>query len=111
MFIDTPQALKLIERMFESAYNGKVPQTALDAFDSMLGQNFPLTEKQLRWIQNVAVQLELVAEPSSNAWSSMSPAEQARKRGKEVPEPPALAKKALRPPHRMHELEKKKEGK
>lgn len=108
VFITNEQATEIIESILEAHFDGKVSRNAVEAFSNMLEQSYPLTEKQLRWVQDIAVKLDLIAEPMTRAWSSLSPAEQARIRGRDVPTPPALLQKALRPPHRLGELKKDK---
>lgn len=107
VYITNEQAGDLIDRMYEDRFKGKAPDSTLEAFSNMLDQGFALTEKQLRWVQNIAEKLELVTAPAGNSWSSLSPAQQARIRGKDVPTPPALQQRVLRPPHRLGELKKK----
>lgn len=107
-FINNDQAQALITRLLtEDQFAGKVSEDTLDAFDSMQSRELPLSAKQILWVQGVAVRLGLVEEPATNEWSSKTLQERERIRGRDVPTPAALQNKALRPPHRLHELEKK----
>lgn len=100
-FINSETGHSLINQLLnEERFAGKLDDNSLDAFES-------LSAKQLLWVQGKAVQLGLLDEPASNEWSSKTLQERERIRGKEVPTPPVLLNRALRSPHRLHELEKK----
>jgi hypothetical protein len=111
-FIDNDQALEFIDKMLDDDHNaGRINDNALDAFEDMRVKHreygVELSAKQRLWVQSKALELELLEEPAQNEWSSKTLQERERIRGKEVATPPALLNKALRPPHRMHELDKK----
>lgn len=107
-FINSETGHSLINQLLnEERFAGKLDDDSLDAFESMRDRELPLSAKQLLWVQGKAVQLGLLDEPASNKWSSKTLQERERIRGKEVPTPPVLLNRALRPPHRLHELEKK----
>ncbi len=113
-FVHSEQALELIDKMLDDEnYAGKLDDGTLDAFEDMRVKSrehgAELTSKQRLWVQSKALQLDMLEEPATNEWSSKTLQERERIRGKEVATPPALLNKALRPPHRMHELDKKKE--
>lgn len=107
-FINNDQALEIISKMLDDdSFAGKINDNVMDAFEDMRGLEKPLSVKQLLWVQAVALQLHIVEEPAQNEWSSRTLQERERIRGKDVPTPPVLLNKALRPPHRLHELKGK----
>jgi len=111
-FIHNEQAIELIDKMLDDEeYAGRINDNALDAFEDMRIKykeyERELTVKQLLWVQTKALELNLVEEPAKNEWSSRTLQQRERIRGKEVPTPEVLLVRPTRPPHRLHELEKK----
>jgi hypothetical protein len=103
--ISSDTGYELIAKMLDDErFAGKVDEQSLDAFANMREREHTLTTKQLLWVQRVALRLELIEESATNQWSSRTLQERERIRGKDVPTPPALLQKALRPPHRLHEI-------
>lgn len=108
-FIKDEQAHELMDRMCsEPPLIDRLSENAFDAFDDMRAGERPLSAKQLLWIQHEAVRLNILEEPATNEWSSRTLQERERIRGRDVPTPAVLQQRALRPPHRMHELDDKK---
>lgn len=106
-FINSAAGYVLIGQLLDDErFAGKIDEDSLDAFGGMREREHPLTAKQLLWVQGVAVRLGLLEEPAQNEWSSKTLQERERIRGKEVPTPPVLLNRALRPPHRLGELKK-----
>jgi hypothetical protein len=107
-FIKDEQAHELMDRMCgEPQLIDRLHESAFDAFDDMRAGERPLSAKQLLWIQREAIRLNILEEPVTNEWSSKTLQERERIRGRDVPTPAVLQNKALRPPHRMHELKDK----
>lgn len=99
LFIKSERGFELLDELCREPNSEKLFDGELDAFEDMRAGR-RLSEKQLLWIQRSALRLDLVEEPVRNSWSSLSPAEQARLRGREVPPAPALLDKPSLPPHR-----------
>lgn len=70
------------------------------AFEDMQESDRVLSAKQVSWINGVADKNDIANMSTANLWSSLSVAEQARIRGKDVPTPASLQNRPLKPPGR-----------
>ncbi len=97
-FISVDQGYELLAKLLERT---DLQETVEESFADM-SQREPrwLTNKQLLWIQAIAIQKGLLEEPVRNDWSSRSKEEQERIRGREVATPAVLLNRPLKPPGR-----------
>jgi len=75
----------------------RLDERELEAFEQWsmrLPRGGKLTPRQMDWLRSVAARLDVVTQ-AINDWSSRSPAEQQRIRGREVPPPAVLRRENL----------------
>lgn len=106
LFIDQAKAHELLSAFLTRSSYPRLSDTeaeaftdmherAADGFGSAHERSTNLSPKQILWIQRVAIRIGILDKPTENLWSSKSPAEQARIRGRDVPTPAVLEKKNL----------------
>lgn len=72
---------ELIEQLL-ALPEGRLSDAQREAFQGMLDRGWPLTDKQLHWVNGVAERLGLQVAPSENLFSAMSPEKQAAQRAR-----------------------------
>lgn len=100
--ISEARGFELLNELLES-YSDKLSGSTRHAFEGMRDRTSrSLSPRQREWITDAAMRFGVIDETSKNLWSSKSPAEQARIRGREVKTLPALLPENLpkRPPGR-----------
>jgi hypothetical protein len=69
----------LLEVMLKE-HEARLTPEQCEAFESMLAQKWPLSDKQSDWVRTTARRLGALSPPAENLFSSMTPEQQARHR-------------------------------